>query len=52
MEITKKIIETHGLKIEEFEKIKQLLKREPNLFRVKIVKSSLGVKAAKIGVLL
>ena len=28
------------------------LKKEPKLFHVKIVKSSLGVKAAKIGVLL
>ena len=36
MEITKKIIETHGLKIEEFEKIKQLLKREPNLLELGI----------------
>ena len=34
------------------ELVKENFKREPNLFRVKIVKSSLGVKAAKIGVLL
>ena len=34
------------------ELVKENLKREPNLFHVKIVKSSLGVKAAKIGVLL
>ncbi len=34
------------------ELVKENLKREPNLFHVKIVKSSLGVKAAKIGALL
>ena len=31
---------------------KKNLKKEPKLFHVKVVKSSLGVKAAKMGVLL
>jgi hypothetical protein len=31
MKITNKIIENHGLKLEEYENIKKLLKREPNL---------------------
>ena len=30
MKITKDIIEYHGLKLEEYSKIKHLLKREPN----------------------
>ena len=30
MVITNEIIENHGLKLEEYEKIKKLLKREPN----------------------
>ena len=36
MKITDKIIEKHGLKIEEFENIKKLLKREPNLLELGI----------------
>ena len=34
------------------ELVKKNLKKEPKLFHVKVVKSSLGVKAAKMGVLL
>ena len=34
--ITKQIIEKHGLKLEEFEKIKKLLKRDPNLLELGI----------------
>ncbi len=36
MEITKKIIEKHGLKESEFKKIKKLLKRNPNLLELGI----------------
>ncbi len=36
MNISNKIIENHGLKIEEFENIKKLLKREPNLLELGI----------------
>ena len=36
MKITNKIIIKHGLKIEEFERIKKLLKREPNLLELGI----------------
>ena len=37
MEITKKIIEKHGLKLEEYKKIlKKLMKRDPNLLELGI----------------
>ena len=36
MQITEKIIEKHGINIEEFKKIKQLLKREPNFLELGI----------------
>ncbi len=36
MKISKQIIEKHGLKLEEFESIKKLLKREPNLLELGI----------------
>ena len=36
MKITNKIIEKHGLKLEEFENIKKLMKREPNLLELGI----------------
>ena len=36
MQITKKIIEKHGLKLEEFENIKKLMKRDPNLLELGI----------------
>ena len=36
MEITKKIIEKHGLKLEEYQKIKSLIKRDPNLLELGI----------------
>ena len=36
MNISNKIIENHGLKIEEFKNIKILLKREPNLLELGI----------------
>ncbi len=36
MKITNQIIESHGLKLEEFENIKKLLKREPNLLELGI----------------
>ena len=36
MKITNEIIEKHGLKIKEFEIIKKLLKREPNLLELGI----------------
>ena len=36
MQITDQIIEKHGLKPEEFEKIKKLLKREPNFLELGI----------------
>ena len=34
MKINNQIIEKHGLKLEEFEKIKKLLNREPNLLEL------------------
>ncbi len=34
MKITNKIIEKHGLKLEEFENIKKLMKRDPNLLEL------------------
>ena len=36
MKITKSVIEKHGLKLEEYENIKILLKREPNLLELGI----------------
>ena len=36
MKITKKIIENHGLKPDEFKKIQKLLKRDPNLLELGI----------------
>ena len=36
MEITHSIVEKHGLKLEEFDQIKKLLKREPNLLELGI----------------
>ena len=36
MKITKNIVEKHGLKLDEFTKIKNLLKREPNLLELGI----------------
>ena len=36
MIITDQIIEKHGLKIQEFENIKKLLKRDPNLLELGI----------------
>ncbi len=36
MKITNKIIEKHGLKFEEFESIKKLMKRDPNLLELGI----------------
>jgi len=36
MKITKKIIEKHGLKLQEFENIKKLLKKEPNFLELGI----------------
>ena len=36
MEISNQIIEKHGLKIDEYENIKKLLKREPNLLELGI----------------
>ena len=36
MNITNQIVEKHGLKLEEFEKIKKFLKREPNLLELGI----------------
>tara|TARA_B110000444_G_scaffold259533_1_gene303559 strand:+ start:742 stop:2922 length:2181 start_codon:yes stop_codon:yes gene_type:complete len=36
MKISNQIIEDHGLKLDEFEKIKNLLKREPNLLELGI----------------
>tara|TARA_B100001057_G_scaffold412477_1_gene428572 strand:- start:4416 stop:6596 length:2181 start_codon:yes stop_codon:yes gene_type:complete len=36
MKITNKIIKKHGLKVEEFNEIKKLLKREPNLLELGI----------------
>ena len=34
MKITNKIIDRHGLKLDEFENIKKLLKRDPNLLEL------------------
>ena len=36
MKITNQVIENHGLKLEEFSKIKKLMKREPNLLELGI----------------
>jgi len=36
MKITKQVVEKHGLKTEEYENIKKLLKREPNLLELGI----------------
>ena len=36
MNITNQMVEKHGLKLEEFEVIKKLLKREPNLLELGI----------------
>ena len=36
MKITNQLIEKHGLKLEEYNKIKKLLKREPNLLELGI----------------
>ena len=36
MKITKQIVEKHGLKLDEFENIKKLLKREPNILELGI----------------
>ena len=36
MKITNQLIENHGLKLEEFENIKKLIKREPNLLELGI----------------
>ncbi len=36
MKISNQIVEKHGLKLDEFEKIKELLKREPNLLELGI----------------
>ena len=36
MKITNKIVENHGLKLEEYENIKKLLKREPNFLELGI----------------
>ena len=36
MNITDKVVEDHGLKLEEFIKIKDLMKREPNLLELGI----------------
>ena len=35
MKITNTIVEKHGLKLEEYSKIKELLKREPNLLELR-----------------
>ena len=32
MKITNTVVEKHGLKLDEYSKIKELLKREPNFF--------------------
>ena len=34
MKITEKIVEKHGLKIDEYKNIKKLLKRDPNLLEL------------------
>ena len=36
MEITDQVVEKHGLKTEEYENIKKLLKREPNFLELGI----------------
>ena len=36
MKITNNIVESHGLKLEEYSKIKQLLSREPNYLELGI----------------
>ena len=36
MKITDDLVEKHGLKLEEYAKIKELLKREPNLLELGI----------------
>ena len=36
MKIDKKIILSHGLKLEEYSKIKELLKRDPNILELGI----------------
>ena len=36
MKITNQLVEEHGLKQEEYSKIKELLKREPNLLELGI----------------
>ena len=36
MKITNQVIERHGLKLEEYDKIKQIMKREPNLLELGI----------------
>ena len=36
MKITNTIVEKHGLKLDEYSKIKELLKREPNLLELGI----------------
>ena len=36
MKITNQIIEKHGLKTEEFSKLKKILKREPNILELGI----------------
>ena len=36
MEITKKIIEKHGLKLDEYNNIQKLVKRNPNLLELGI----------------
>ncbi len=36
MEITKKIIEKHGLKLEEYKNIQKLMRRDPNLLELGI----------------
>ena len=36
MKITNQLIESHGLKISEFDKIKKLLNRDPNLLELGI----------------
>ena len=36
MKITNQLVQKHGLKIDEYENIKKLLKREPNLLELGI----------------
>ena len=40
MEITEDLILSHGLKLDEFSKIKNLLNREPNLLELGIFSSN------------